>query len=621
MALLRKVIALFALGLVVFSFGHTLDDKNQPLELLNGSTLIEASNDCVPWTRYDSGHQRCVCKKIEFFDGILKCNSDSQKLFVLDCHCMTYNETSNSIEVGACIENCFSSGKRLHDKLYAIAFGSSKKSLSSVNELMCNQPLSYNRTRYRTGRLCGRCLTGFYIQAYSYNMTCVNCKEGNTNLWKYFAIALAPLTVFYFLVLFFKINITSSHLHGYVIFAQAVSLPQFARTVTLLLELEPTLNYPIKFLSSLFGIWNLDFFRLFNWGICLKMPPLTVIALDYVIAIYPFFLTVVSYVLIELHDRNVRIVVVFWRPFRCIFTLFRRNWDIRTSIIDAYATFFQLSCFKILCTSFDLLVPTFVSIISGHENSELQQNAKLVLYYDSAIDYFGQVHLPYAILALTFIFLFSFIPILFLLIYPCRCFHCLFSCDSFILRTFMDSVNGCYKDGTERGTRDCRWFAAIDLLSRFILFLIYMVTLGSLYFPLAVLFILLIIILLSQIQPHKSAVSHYTKIDLTFYTLLALYYTCLSAANTAAVKSWYYTKGCYTLSVFIAFIPLIYISCLCVYWIFTRRRFGQTLINRIKVWWTGYDFLDDTRLPHRLLNPEQYTEPQNMTHVADTHAE
>ena len=618
MALLRRFIALFALGLVELSFGHTLGDQNRPLELQNDGLLIKASNDCVPWTRYDSSRQRCVCKQVDFFTGILTCNNHSQKLFVLDCHCMTYNETSNSIEVGACIENCLSSGRNLHDKLYMVAFSSSKDSLSSANELMCNQPPSYNRSRYRAGRMCGRCLLGFYLQAYSYNITCVNCTEGNTNLWKYFAISLAPLTIFYFLVLFFKINTTSSHLHGYVIFAQAVSLPQFARTVMLLLELLPSLNFAIKFLASLFGIWNLDFFRSFNWGICLKMSPLTIIALDYVIAVYPFFLTVVSYILIELHDRNVRIVVLFWRPFRCIFTLFRKNWDIRTSIIDAYATFFQLSCFKIICISFDILMPTYVSVIS---NSELQQNAKLVLYFDSTIDYFGQEHLPYAILALIFIFFCSFLPILFLLIYPCRCFHYLFSCDSFILRTFMDSLNGCYKDGTEPGTRDCRWFAAIDILSRFVLFLVYMVTLGSLYFSLAVLFILLIIILLSQIQPHKSAVSHYTKIDLTFYTLLALYYTCLSAANIASVKTWWYTKGCFLLSVFIAFIPLIYISCLCMYWIFTRRRFGQTLVNRIKVWWTGYDFLDDTQLPHRLLNPEQYTESQNMTHVADRHPE
>ena len=115
------------------------------------------------------------------------------------------------------------------------------------------------------------------------------------------------------------------------------------------------------------------------------------------IAVYPFFLTVVSYILIELHDRNFRVLVFLWKPFRCIFTLFRRNWDIRTSVIDAYATFFQLSCFKILCISCDLLIPTFVYTLGDNRSD-------LVLYYDGTVDYFGREHLPYAIIALAFIF-------------------------------------------------------------------------------------------------------------------------------------------------------------------------------------------------------------------------
>ncbi len=274
------------------------------------------------------------------------------------------------------------------------------------------------------------------------------------------------------------------------LFAQAISLPPFARTVILLLELYPQFNYALKFLSSLYGVWNLDFFRLYNWGICLKMSPLAIVSLDYIIAIYPFVLTVISYVLISLHDRNLKIVVLAWKPFHCIFKLFRRSWDIRTSVIDAYATFFQLSCLKILSISFDLLIPTFVSVV--YETEEPQQNAKLALYYDSTIDYFGQQHLLYAILALTFLLFFAIFPTLVLLVYPCQCFQYLlnrFCFNSFVLRTFIDSLNGCYKDGTETGTRDCRWFAAVDLISRFVLYLVYMATLGSLYFPLAVLII------------------------------------------------------------------------------------------------------------------------------------
>ena len=508
---------------------------------------------------------------------------------VLDSYCMTYSVESKTLEVGSCIENCLNTNKSLKDRLYHKGL-SLNQNLSSINDLMCRQHFN------RAGRLCGKCLPNFHPQAYSYNLTCVTCPEGNLNLWKYFLFSLTPLTVFYFLVLFFKINTTSSHLHGYVIFVQAIVLPQFARLFVTTIEFETSFNYPIKVFGALYGLWFLDFFRLFNFGICLHMSPLSVVTLDYVIAVYPFLLTVLSF---ELHDKNIRILVFIWKPFRCIFTLFRRNWDIRTSVIDAYATFFQLSCFKIICISFDLLIPTFVYSLSNPEST------RLALYYDGTVDYFGNEHLPYAVIALVFLLLFAFFPILLLFVYPSQCFQYLMSrchLHSHILQTFMDSINGCYKDGTERGTNDCRWFAGIDLSSRIVLFLVFSFTLGSLYFPLAVLVIILIIILISNIQPHKTA--KYTKIDVTFYSLLSLYYTAVCACNIASIKARFFTKGCYIVALVIGIFPLIYISCLCVHWIFTKRRWGRTFVNRVIAWRGGYHWLEE--LPDRVVNPGNY---------------
>ena len=459
----------------------------------------------------------------------------------------------------------------------------------------------------RTGRLCGKCLPGFSPLAFSYNLTCVNCTEGNRNLWKYFLISLTPLTCFYFIILFFKISITSSHLHGYIIFAQAVSFPAYAHIMTLAIKSKQSLNYPIKFLASLFTIWNLDFFRMFNWEICLNMTPLSVRALDYTIALYPFVLSVVSYVLIELHGRNVRFVVYIWRPFRCIFTLFRRNWHIRTSIIDAYATFFQLSCFKILCISFDLLIPTYVYTVG-----ESQKSTSVALYYDGTVDFFQSEHLPYAILALSFLFVFTIIPVLLLLVYPCRCFQLALNCCHLnfqVLREFMDSIYRCYKDGTEPGTKDCRWFAALDIVLRLVMFLVYSCTRGSLFFPLGVVMILLIILSLIHIQPYKKSVSHYSKIDLTFYCLLGLYYSSISASDLASVKDMYFTNSMYIISLIVGFVPLLYITCLSLHWIFTRARrmCWSSLISRIRARRRGYQNIEDS-YPHRLIHPGQYEE-------------
>ena len=190
------------------------------------SDSVTTNVTCATWTKLSPWpDQKCVCKNHNFFtkfDGRLDCDQYSSDLMLLDCYCMTYDTKSGTLEVGSCIENCMNVDESLKDTLYHAGL-SPKENFSHINDIMCHQRFN------RAGRLCGQCLPNFYPQAYSYNVTCVPCPEGNVNLWKYFLFSLAPLTVFYFLVLFFKVNTTSSHLHGYIIFAQALALPQFAR--------------------------------------------------------------------------------------------------------------------------------------------------------------------------------------------------------------------------------------------------------------------------------------------------------------------------------------------------------------------------------------------------------
>ena len=50
----------------------------------------------------DCGETDWLCDKI--FYGIFKC-SDHQRVSILTCHCATYNEAEDVIEVGKCIYN------------------------------------------------------------------------------------------------------------------------------------------------------------------------------------------------------------------------------------------------------------------------------------------------------------------------------------------------------------------------------------------------------------------------------------------------------------------------------------------------------------------------------------
>ena len=143
-----------------------------------------------------------------------------------------------------------------------------------------------------------------------------------------------------------------------------------------------------KILSTLYGCWNLDFFRMIYPPFCLhpKMTNIQALTLDYVLAIYPLVLLGVAYVLVELNDHGCRPILFLWRPFHCCFSHFRRQWDIRTSLVDAFATLLLLSYIKLLSVSIDLLAPTAVYDIHG------KPLPNLYLYYDGSTEYFGREH-------------------------------------------------------------------------------------------------------------------------------------------------------------------------------------------------------------------------------------
>ena len=486
---------------------------------------------------------------------------------------------------------------------------------SKLNQFMCEERWN------RTGRLCGKCLPGHSPLAYSYSMRCVECPEGNKNIWKYILVAFGPLTLFYFLVLFLKINATASHLHGYLIFSQIVSTPILLRNLVEYVQVYHQYTKLSQAIIGLYSLWNLDFFRGVYPDICLDVSTLTVIALDYAVAIYPLLLTVVSYFLIELHARNVRIVVILWKPFRYIFTLLRRNWDSRTTVIDAYTTFLFLSFIKILCVSGDLLMPVRAHFLNNN-------SVKWVLFYDATLDYFGREHLPYAILAITCTAIFTAPMIFLLLFYQLRCFQRLLTClkiHSQLLNAVMDSFQGCYKNGLEPGTRDCRWFAAVPLIGGILFLVIYSITLGKSAFPYLIMTISSIMVVTMIVQPYKVHLSKYAKLDITFWGNLAAF--CATNITTALGSHKQRIIGSIFRIIF-GVLPLLYMIGISVYWILSRMRKIKHFIRRIQARRRGYLNIatDEETLPDRLVNPEHYQErdlqglPNDITrHSQDTY--
>ena len=190
-----------------------------------------------------------------------------------------------------------------------------------------------------------------------------------------------------------------------------------------------------------------------------------------------------------------------------------------------------LSNTKFLIVSFDLLAPvkTYRFITPNHTKVFWR------LLYDSTTVYLGQSHIPYAALALLILFVFVLIPILLLLFYPMVLFQKILNRLPYrfqiYLDTFVDLFQGCYKNGTQPGTRDCRWFSAVPFILRLVLLVLYTVTLDTSFTPYAAQVTALMIIL---IDPYKSQCSSSFTM---FVFFLACYSTILTAFN---VQQWYW---------------------------------------------------------------------------------
>ena len=574
-----------------------------------------------------SGGMVCTCGSD--LQGLIRCDRETLQVELRECYCITSYAKDPSVSVvGPCMFRCRHANPGLFDN-------SVPSDMSELSDYMCSVtvPGSHEmQSLNREGQLCGNCEEGFSPPAYSYDWHCVNCSlhDASWKNWgKYFAIAYLPLTVCFILVVIFRINITSPLLNAFVLLSQLSASPMVVKAYISNME-SPSFSqlYTIKILISFYGFWNLDFFRVLLPPFCLhpNMSTLQVLALDYGIAVYPLFLIAVTYALVELHDRNFKIVMWLWKPFRRLFVFFRRQWDIRASLIDAFVSFLVLSYIKFLIVSFNFLIPVNLYKV----DTEAVKVKESYLFFDATVEYFSQHHLPYAILAIVVLSLFNIFPMLLLCFYPCTWFQkCLNCCrlSHQALHTFMDAFQGCYKNGTD-GTRDCRWFSGVYFVVRIALFLAAStIPTVQTFAAFSGILLLFPVALVAVVQPYK--VPLYNSIDV----LLLLSFSLFSFA--AVVQFLGQGNTIFMLHAFDHFIramlclfgiiPLIYITVIVLY----RVLYKHILRGWLSVlWWrllrcqkqsTCSD--ESESLPERLSNPVEcaalFQEPVNQ--VQDAH--
>ena len=555
----------------------------------------DASHDrqCHTWFFPDpSSNGTCRCG--DDVHGIVRCNGSTKEAFIRSCYCMTYNESTGPV-VGACFYNY------LRPTQTHTLYESVPSDIIELNNYMCGQ-------LNREGQLCGRCKENYSVPVYSYEMKCVQCSISPFNWILYILAAFLPLTVFFVLVVCCRLSATSPKLLVFVCFSQFISAGENVRVVLTALTPYPIAVSLAKVLFTLYGFWNLDFFRTLLPHICVRINTLQALALDYSIAFYPLTLLVVTYILIQVHTCNFGIITFVCRPFHRCANCLRNQQDVSTSIVNAFATFLFLSYMKLLSVSSDLLIPTQVYNVNG-------SSLGLYLYYDATVEYFGEEHLPYGVLAVFVLLVFILFPLLLLILYPMRCFQrCLGCCGIrwHALPIFIDAFQGSYKDGTN-GTRDCRYFAAAIFLVRILFYIIFAIRPTELFYGTALLVVIPLVMAIVILQPYKPRFSTYNAVDSVLLLLLAsLSATFLCVAMSGLEdRKW---QQCFViLSFIVGVLPLFYISFVTLHWMCgSRRPFGQRMMGgRVA---ENYGQMvavgSEESLPDRLLNPEEYEELQ-----------
>ena len=277
-------------------------------------------------------------------------------------------------------------------------------------------------------------------------------------------------------------------------------------------------------------------------ALCLspQIEDVDILYIDTLTTLYPFLLLIITCVITELHARNVRPIVMLWRPFHRNFALLRRSWNPNPSLVQVFSTLFYISYTKLL---FLVYVPLH-SIDFMDEKGNILNKLK-VTYIDPAVPFLTHKHI-YLIIFSACIFIFIVLPpILVLMMYSSRLCDKLHSRLSprlnLALLTFVHTYQGCFKDGTN-GTQDYR------VLSGGFLVLYMLVPLGVgvgctlvevderspvILWQISIAVCIVLSVAFAVIRPYKSEIANHSGVSL--FAILALYGIISLNLNTAAV--------------------------------------------------------------------------------------
>ena len=145
------------------------------------------------------------CQHVEEYNGVILCDQD-RRAYIMLGHCMT----------GDLIGGCpyVPQNASILNRVYYLL----PTNVSEVNEDQCGP-------YHRKGLFCGECVSKFGPSVDFHSYHCLDCSNYSIlNTIAYYLLSrVLPMTVFYTLIVLFRVNIVSSPFLGYVLFCQLCS--------------------------------------------------------------------------------------------------------------------------------------------------------------------------------------------------------------------------------------------------------------------------------------------------------------------------------------------------------------------------------------------------------------
>ena len=520
-----------------------------------GYILVTVKNCPMGYVLYNNACECITVNQSDSYEGLAYCKSSELEIYIRPGYWAGQVEqffSTYTCPFSYCIET------------------SSPIELNNNSDILCNN---------RMGRLCGECKHGYGLAVGT--LGCVNCTGSHVIAWVILiTTTYVPITIVFISLLVLNMNLAVGPVHSFIFFCQvfpAVSLfnnhwGDYSSAMTVVSDIH----------SAIINVMSLKFNVYFTTNYCLSpnMNVMDYYLLQYASALYPLFIMVVILSIIRYCPGCIP-AKYLWHVIRpCIRTI-RNRISIQQTVIHGFVTFFLLTYANFVNISFQILAFAYF------EDSTGEYNSVLAPFRQGTMDYFGEHHWPYAVIAIFFLLIFGILPLLLLILYPIILMViAYFGWDNtsqvhalgrwiplYKLMPVYDTFWSEFKP-------NCQVFAGLYFLYRFLSFAFFALvpTIYQIYFGISILFTVAMF-LHAYVQPYRKQT--YNRVDFfifatisvvnSFYAYSEFLRTQNVSDNTVQTYLWIRTV--------LAWAPIVYIIFYAVFKIRKRCKTDERLLT------------------------------------------